>query len=94
MEFSPLVVFVLLSTTAKCVFVSAAGASTCDSCTCSKDKKEDECDRIRLVDPTRDGSAGKIEVCIGNYWKLFACRRIVSQIIRSLRKTLMSRASS
>ena len=67
MELSPLVLFVLLST--KCAFVPAAGANTCDSCTCSKDKKENECDRIRLVDPTRDGSAGKIEVCIGNYWK-------------------------
>ena len=67
MELSPLVLFVLLST--KCAFVPAAGASRCDSCKCSEDKKEDECDRIRLVDPTRDGSAGKIEVCFGNYWK-------------------------
>ena len=69
MELSPLVLFVLLST--KCAFVPAAGANTCDSCTCSKDKKENECDRIRLVDPTRDGSAGKIEVCNGDYWKTF-----------------------
>ena len=69
MELSPLVLFVLLST--KYAFVPAAGASTCDRCTCSKDKKENECGRIRFGDPTRDGSAGKIEVCIGNYWKTF-----------------------
>ena len=69
MGLSPLVLFVLLST--KCAFVPAADASTCDKCTCSTDKKEDECDRIRFGDPTRDGSAGKIEACIGDYWKTF-----------------------
>lgn len=59
-----LVLFVLLSTIATCA-LAAADTSTCDICKCGKG----ECDRIRLGDPTRNSSAGQIQVCWGDYWQ-------------------------
>ena len=40
------------------------GTGTCDSCDCS-----DVCGHIRFTDPSRNSSAGQIQVCFSNYWQ-------------------------
>ena len=59
----PLVLLsLMLLSLATCVL--GQGTGSCDPCDCS-----DVCDHIRFTDPSRNSSAGQIQVCFSNYWQ-------------------------
>ena len=63
-ELSLLLLSLVLLYLETCALGPAEGTGTCDPCDCF-----DVCDHIRFTDPSRNSSAGQIQVCHGNYWQ-------------------------
>ena len=61
-EFPLVLLSLMLLYLATCVL--GQGTDTCDFCDCS-----DVCGHIRFTDPSRNYSAGQIQVCYSNYWQ-------------------------
>ena len=62
MELPLVLLSLMLLSLATCVL--GQGTGSCDPCDCS-----DVCDRIRFTDPSRNYSAGQIQVCFINCWQ-------------------------
>ena len=62
MELPLVLLSLMLLYLATCVL--GQGTGTCDPCDCV-----DMCDHIRFTDPSRNSSAGQIQVCFSNYWQ-------------------------
>ena len=62
MEFSLVLLSLMLVYLATCAL--GQGTDICDFCDCSN-----VCGHIRFTDPSRNSSAGQIQVCFSNYWQ-------------------------